>query len=234
MKRKRKKIRNRMKSFLLLCALALLAGSGCGTALNWKRVDHILPRESPRLAAARFQLALLDGKSSDSFESLTEVSKEAIPYAGWLLIMPGQKHPELDITIFDLLIDSKVEACYETDTKDILGRPVAELLAFHDGVNEGQTVYLFQEKEEWKIGLVETFMPDKAKEIIDDMLKKRAQEYAKAIKQARELAENKKFKEAAQVLKVFAARYPEEEPVVKEALKSAAAYEKMASEETGP
>ena len=25
--------------------------------------------------------------------------------------------------------------------------------------------YLFQEKEEWKIGLVETFMPDKAKEL---------------------------------------------------------------------
>jgi hypothetical protein len=29
------------------------------------------------------------------------------------------------------------------------------------------------EKEEWKVGLVETFMPDKAKEIIDEMLKAR-------------------------------------------------------------
>jgi hypothetical protein len=162
-----------MKAWWLLVAAVLLAGSGCGTTFDWTKVDHILPRESPRLVTARFQLALLDWNASDSYESLTEVSRGVIPYVIWKFIMPGQKHPELDIKIFDLLIDSKVEACYETGKKDEMGRPMAQVIAFHEGVNEGQTVLLFLEGEEWKVGLVETFSPGDAKEYIEEKLKEK-------------------------------------------------------------
>jgi len=140
----------RLRWLLILTLLA--AGSGCCSALRWKDFQRILPRETPRMAVARFQVALLYGPYSDSFESLTKKSREKIGIWVWRLFIPRQEDPETGVRIWDIMAQSKVDACVQiSETK-------ALVYTFYDEVGQAYTVKLFFEDGEWKIGVVETFL----------------------------------------------------------------------------
>jgi len=153
---------NRFKAGWLLFAAVVLACCGCGTTINWK----FLPRETPRMAAARFQGALLYGPASDSFKSLTEASQGVIGYTAWWLFMPRQKDPETGVKLYEIMANAEVEACYET------GENTAEALTYYDEAKQGYSIKLFLEGGDWKVGLVETFFPQKAEEYWQQQRKK--------------------------------------------------------------
>lgn len=161
-----------MRLRMLLIAAVLAAGAGCSSTLDWSKVPNILPRESPRMAVARFQLALLDWNSADSFESLTQTSQGVIGYFKWKVIMPHVNHPELPIKIFALMLESKVDECFEVGPDPNSPRRKAEAIMRHEELGEASTAYLYLEEGEWKVGLVETFMPGKAKEYEEEQRKK--------------------------------------------------------------
>ena len=148
-----------MKKLLPIAAVLLIAaGSGCcwgRGSVDWYR---IIPRENPRMAAARFQLALVLGEPEDSFESLTKASREIIGYTAWWLFMPSQKDPDTGETFFDIMTDSAVDGWLEkTETE-------AEIYTYYAKTKWGYTIQMRLEEDQWKVGLLESFMPDKVKE----------------------------------------------------------------------
>jgi hypothetical protein len=117
----------------------------------------------------RFQLAIAGGYSSDSYESLTQLNRDIIPYLVWKYFMSRQKDPETGEYLFDIMYLSTVDLCYEaTDVPDWLTDYKFEEAAiaqiFYKKTRYTYNVYLFLEDEEWKVGLIETFVPPKVDE----------------------------------------------------------------------
>lgn len=160
----------------LLLAAALVAASGCGTTVNWGKY---MPRETPRMTAARFQLAIKYGPTSDSWKSLTEASQGVVGSSfRWKLVLKFGKDPDTDVKIRDIITESKVDACYETD------ETTAETLTYYEPTKQAYTIRLFLEDDEWKVGVVETFMPDKAREWKEEQQNKKESEENKVTGEA--------------------------------------------------
>jgi cyclophilin family peptidyl-prolyl cis-trans isomerase len=117
----------------------------------------------------RFQLAIAAGKKSDSYESLTQMSQDTIPYLIWKYFMSRQKDPDTGEYLFDIMNLSVVDLCYEAD--DVPGwltdyeyEEVAIAQIYYKKTRYTYNVYLFLEDEEWKVGLIETFVPPMVEE----------------------------------------------------------------------
>ncbi len=158
-----------MKLGWLILPMVLAAGLGCSSTPNWSEYlrDH-LPRESPRMAVARFQFALAYGPKRDSFESLTEASQGVIGYTRWWLFVPHAKDPDTGVNILEIMRESIIDACYETSENK------AEVLTYYDKVGQAYSIYLYLEGEEWKVGLIEIFWPEKVREWKEEQRKKHA------------------------------------------------------------
>ena len=154
------------KNLAATLLLAVATCCGCGTTVNWK----FLPRETPRMTVARFQGALLYGPASDSYESLSKATHGEISYIEWKYLVPWFKDPETGVPVVEAMANAEIEACYET------GDNTAEAIAYYDKVKQGYTVMLVLEDGEWKIGLLETFMPEKAREFHERQQERKAPE----------------------------------------------------------
>jgi hypothetical protein len=148
-----------MRKCLLVAVVAVLAaGSGCCWTRGSVDWDRLLPRESPRMAAARFQLALVLGEAGDSFESLTKASQEIIGYTVWWLFMPGQKDPDTGETYFNIMTESAVDGWLEMSETE------AQVFTYYPKVKWSYSIQMRLEDDEWKVGLLESFRPDMVKE----------------------------------------------------------------------
>ena len=138
---------------LLLAVAVLVAGlvgggGGGGPPPDWGDYLRIhLPRESPRMATARFQFALAFGPTKDSYESLTELTRLKISYFKWKLFLPWIKDPESGHYLKEMIVHALIDTA-ETS---------ADVVAYYEKAKQSLTVKLFREEEEWKVGLWETF-----------------------------------------------------------------------------
>lgn len=156
--------------WLPVAVVALAICTGCASFDLGKALPKYMPRESPRMTAARFQLALAGGEKWDAFQSMTKASREIIGYTRWKLFMPFAKIPETDVGVIEAMREATVDVCYEvSDTK-------AEVTASYEKVGEACTIYLFLEDEEWKVGLVESFDPGRLEQYEEEQRKKREEE----------------------------------------------------------
>jgi peptidylprolyl isomerase len=158
-----------MKLRWLLVVAVLAVGSGCCSTLKWSDIARIVPRDCPRNTVIRFQLGIAGGNSSDSYESLTQMSQDSIPYLIWKYFMSRQKDPDTGEYLFDIMNLSKVDLCYEANDlppwmSDCVFEEAAIAQIFYEKTRYTYNVYLFLEGEEWKVGLIETFVPPKVQE----------------------------------------------------------------------